>query len=486
MVPKARLRKADGKTGVVRPSSSGVCAIIAPCEKGTANQPASYARDDLAVTDFGNGILTGAASYMIPIAQNPVVLIRGTATTAGVYSAITTTGGGTSVVTAGASAPQDDYDSVIVTFITGGTIGVAGITYTESLDGGTNTSAKKALGTASTLTIPNSGVSLALAAGTILAGQTATFKTTGPRMTNSDITTALEALRTSSLRWEALLVLGHDADATTITTIDAWLLAREAEGRFRFFMANARGRNAGESEAAYLTAMDTAFSASASIRGIVAVDGGDLASATPGRTVIQKRPTSLAIAARLMDIAIGRDAAYVADGPVPGYSIADERANPKYHDELFFPGHDDIRLAALRSFDGRNGVFINNATVISPFGSDYVWAQHVRTMNRACEIAYDVMTAQLSAGINKNPKPGPAGEIYIAEESAREIDALVNQSLTELLGQVNDILFTLSRTDNIGANGPITLTGALNLVALAYVKGFDVTAAFARSITVKN
>ena len=485
MVPQARVTKTDGNTGVVAPSSRGILAIIAPAEKGPANSPVSVTKASLALSTFGTGVLTEDAAYVLATSKHPVVLVRAVASTAGAYGTVALTGTGTSVPTAGAAVPLADANALI-TIVNGGTRGTDGITYTYSLDGGATTSAVQSLGTATSITIPNSGVQIALAAGTLVAGDTITATVTGPKLTTGDIAAALEALRTSSLAWEFVLVDGHDATATTVSTLDAWLAAREGEGRYRGFIVNSRFKNAGETEAAYLTAMTTAWTSAASIRGCVGVDGGDLASAVPGRSSVLKRPTSLALAARLMASDYGRDAAYVKDGPVNGFALADTAGNPKNHDEALYPGLDAIRLVTLRSFDRRNGTFITNPNTIASAGSDFVWAQHIRTMNRACEIAYDVLTGELSRGVRKNPKLGPTGQVYIAEEDALKLDALVNAALNELRGQVNDLRFTLSRTDDIGSNGPALFTGDIAIESLKYAKQFDVNASFTRSIAVST
>jgi hypothetical protein len=371
----------------------------------------------------------------------------------------------------------------VVTIVAGGTRGVAGITFTYSLDGGLTTSAVQALATASTFNVPNSGVVLAFGTGTFVAGDTFSFALTGARMTTSDLSTALEALRITSLQWELVLVGGHDATGATVTILDTWLAAREAEGRYRSFICNAVPKGV-TTEAAYLTAMNTAWSAVASIRGCVGADVGDLVSSLPGRGLTQQRPVSLALAARAAKIAYGTDPAFVADGPVTGFGLADARSNPKNHDENIYPGLDALRLVTLRSFDRKAGTFITNANVISTQGSDYVWLQHVRTMNRACEISFDVLTQQLSRGVRKSTKTGPLGEVYIAEEDAQRIEQLVNQSLTELKSQVSDLRFTLSRTDNIGSNGPVVLNGDLKVSSLSYIKEIDENASFARTVSV--
>lgn len=485
MIPRARFTKTDGSTGVTVPSAEGICVIIAPSSTGVANQPQSHAKPSNIVSSFGGGVLVEYGAHMIDVTGKPVILIKADASTAAAYGAVALEGAGTSVPSAGAATPLDDYAAQI-DIVTGGTIGVAGITYTESLDGGVTKSAIKALGTATSITIPASGVQVALAAGTLIAGDTITAQTTGPRLTTADLATALEALRVSSLPWEIVLVGGHDATATTVSMLDLWLAAREAEGKYRGFVINARPRNVGESEAAYATAMTTAFATAASIRGCVCADGGNVVSSVPGRGIALMRPTALALAARLMSIPYGTDPSYVNDGPIAGgFTLSDEQGNPLFHDETAYPGLDDLRLVTLRTFEGRNGTFITNANVIAPAGSDFVWAQHFRTMNRACALAFAAVTGELSRGVHKNPTPGPAGARYIAEEDALAIEDIANAALNELRGQVTDLRFSLSRTDDIGSNGPAVLTGDVEIAALSYVKEFSVNARFVRSITVQ-
>jgi len=482
MLPQTKVNKKDGNTGVVKPGSKGICAIIAPCEKGTAALASMHVKPDLAVAEFGSGVLTEGAAYVMQITGNPVLCIRATASTAGTYGTVSHSGAGSSVATATVGAPFDDFE-IVVKFVAGGTVGVAGATYQVSINGGRDFGPVTALGTGNTIAIPTTGATLSLAAGTVLAGQTESFKTTGPRLTSGDISAALEALRISSQPWEFVLVLGHDASSTTISTLDAWLTAREKEGRFRGFIVNGAMKGA-TSESAYTTAMDTAFSASASIRGCVAADGGAFVSVIPGRAGYRTaRPTSLAFAARLMAIPYGTDAALVSDNPIPGFELGDGKGNPVYHDEALYPNLDDLRLVTLRTFDRRAGVYLTNPNVISPTGSDYVYAQHIRTMNRACEIAFDILTTNLSKGVRENPKIGPNNEKYIDEGDAQTMDDLVNTALNELRGQVNDLRFKLSRTDDIGANGPVTINAELMVDSLSYIKQFNVNASFVRAIS---
>lgn len=489
--PNVRFIKQDGNTGVVKPSTTGILAIIAASAIGTANQAATFARQADALSSYGLGPLVEGGGYYMQNAKKPVLLIKPTTTTAATYSSVSFTGTGTSVVTAGATAPLDDYD-VIVTFLTGGTIGVTGITFKYSLDGGASYSAATALGTANTLALTApvvasaSGVSFAFAAGTIVAGDSFTCRTSRAQMTNSDLVLALEALRVSQLPWDAVLIDG-DCSSTTISTVDSWLSGLEAAGVYKMAYMNTRRKTrpapSGETEAAYATAMATLLASSSTIRIDVSADGGDVPSPVTG--LLQFRPTALGVATRAMSFPIGVDPAEVDNGPIPGFQIADSNGNPKHHNEELYPGLDDLRLSTLRTMSGKNGVYINNARLLSPANSDYVYDQHARCMNAACTVAMSKLKDQLSKSVRKQA-PTNTGAIYILEQDAASIDAEVTAVMgVELKDQVNDQAFILSRTDDIGSNAGATVNGEVQIQSLAYLKHINVTTKFVRSITVK-
>lgn len=481
MIPSVEFQKVDGGTGVVRPSAVGVLAIIAAAQSGTNNSAGSFARRDELKATHGWGHLTEFGAYVQALSRKPIVAVKSAASTAGDYSALVITNEGTSVITEGASAPLDEFD-VVIQFTAGGTVGSAGAKYKYSLNGGKEFSKELALGTANTIAIPDTGVGVALAAGTILATTKVAFTTLGPKVTNADLPAALEALRVTSSPFDAVLV-DMEADATTVSTCDLWLKSLSTGGRFKTVVLTARPRNAGETEAQYKDALATIFDAAASTDVLVCADGGDLDSLLRG--ISQPRPTGLGVAARGMSIRVGEDPAYVGRGPLPGYRITDSRNNPKWHDEAKFPGLDDLRLTALRTIEGFNGVFINNARLLSPTNSDFVYWQHARTLNRGCEIAYQVLTKELSRGVEKNPEPGPNGERYIAEADARRFEGLVNAELERELvkpGEVDDMALLISRTDDIRSNAGAEITVELQSVSLAYVKKFKVSAGFVTAI----
>jgi len=99
-----------------------------------------------------------------------------------------------------------------------------------------------------------------------------------------------------------------------------------------------------------------------------------------------------------MLIPYGEDPAYVGRGPVIGFGLSDSNGNPKNHDENYAPGIDAIRLVSLRSLDRRRARTSRTPIRSRSRESDFVWLQHIRVMNRACEIAFDGLTNSSRSG----------------------------------------------------------------------------------------
>lgn len=479
MLPRVKFEKSDGNTGVVRPGATGIIVCIAPAEDGPTLQAQGHTSDKKLLEVFKRGPLAELGSYVMAVGGNPIVAIRAEADTPGAYGTIDTTGvvGGSSVVSNGSSEPLDDF-KVYVTVTEDGDVGTS-VKYRYSLDGGATLSPVQEE-TTTTLDIPNSGVSFTLGAGDLKAGDNWSVSTTGAKMSSTNVSDALEALRVSTLPYEGLIV--HvEADSTIVGLLDQWTAAREPQGKFKYFLTNARMRDVGEEDADYQTAMSAAFSSVATIRGCVGADGGNHVETLRGIT--QARPTSWGIAGRAAAKQIAVDPAYVADGAIPGFSVADVRGNLEFHDEAIDPGLDDVRLSTFRTWNNRSGTYLTNARVLSAEGSDYVYLQHIRVMNRACEIAYELLTESLSLGVRKQ-KDGNL--VRIKEEDALLIEERVNAAVRQALkGQVTDVLFTLSRTDDIGSNAGAIVNASLEVEALAYIKEFDVISRFTRSITAR-
>lgn len=489
MLPSAPINKANGNVGAVKPSVTGVLAIIAFSTLGTANQAQTFTRQTDVVASRGIGPLTDFAAYYMQNAKLPALCITPTCTTQGTYGSVTKTGTGTFTATATSGTfPADDYD-VIVEFLAGGALGTTGITYEYTLDGGNNWSGTLALGTGLTISLNapvvnlSTGVEFTLATtgtSTVVAGDSFTCFTTRPQMQSSDLITALQALFVTKAPWDNVLI-DVNATSTLVSDVDTWITGIETNGKYKFAWMNTRMKNrpvpATETEAAFATAMGSLLATTSTINVDVGTDGGYLPSPVTG--LVMPRPASLAIATRKMSFGLGVDPAFTGNGPVPGFQISDSNGNPLWHDEAIFPGLDALRLSTFRSLEGEQGVYITNANILSASGSSYVYDQHATTMNAACQVAFAQLALELSKGVQTQPPDPTSGAEYILETDAEAIDQQVNPPVQAALSkQVQAVEFALSRTDNLAADGdgPVTVTADLQVQYLKYIKTIQTTA----------
>ena len=180
---------------------------------------------------------------------------------------------------------------------------------------------------------------------------------------------------------------------------------------------------------------------------------------------------------------IGTDPAEVDLGPVPSFQISSE-GNPNDWDEFLYQSLDSQRIATLRTFatGGPTGTFITNANVLISAGSDLVWLQLLRVLNKACSIAWQILNTQLSRGVNTVYNQ-TTGAVNIAEANAQRIEQLVNGPLQSgLSGQCTAAQFNLNRDDNLATAGA-PVNGTVAVVPKFYLKNIQVIAALVKSIS---
>lgn len=468
--PSVTITELDGALGVLPQSGGKLHALVGPSSAGLTNTPAAFAKARDIIANYTSGPLVEAATHYVERYQRPVIVVRTGNTVAGAAAALVNTVSGTSVITLGASTPVDDAE-LVWRAATGGTIGTAGITYQWSADGGRNWSAVSALGTATTFTFPGSGVTINFAAGTIVAGDKTTTRTTAPNWNAAELGTALDALMTSSLPWEILQVVGP-IDATAFDTIELKIAALAAAGKPRTWVGNTRVPNAGESEAAYRTALQAIFASKATVYGSLCAGACRLISSVSGRQY--RRPVSYVVGAREAASSEEVNNADVNLGPLVGVSIRDANGNPDEHDESLYPGLDDDRFTVLRTIEDYAGVYLNRPRIFSPAGSDFRLVPHRRVLNVANLALRAYMTRRLNRPILVDAATG-----YILEEEALEIEAGARAVLRAVLlakPKASGATFALSRTDNLLST--FTLTGDARVLPLAYAEWINLTLGF--------
>lgn len=162
MIPSVQNTILDNQLGIRAPADA-VLTIIATATDGAVATPANFTQIEDVTDEFTSGPLVECAAYAIERYGLTCRCIRAETVTPGDYDTIDITGvTGTCVPAVDtAQVPVDDQE-VVVTIVTGGTIGVTGMTYTYSLDGGVTTHGPFALGTALTLALSGSGAGFLL------------------------------------------------------------------------------------------------------------------------------------------------------------------------------------------------------------------------------------------------------------------------------------------------------------------------------------
>lgn len=392
---------------------------------------------------------------------------------------------GTAVPSMGSvAAIADEYADVLVKVNTGGTLGTGPITLQASMDGGNTYSPPVTITSALTFTpvMPVTGAStgvpitLGTSTETLVTGDFLRVHPVPAQPNSSDLVSALASLASTEFDWDLVFVEGYTT-STLFGVEDAWSTAQAGSGVFPLFITNTIHRNipAGQTDAAFQTAVVAVLAGSSSINVCPNADYCDYTSAITG--VIKPVPVAITAAARLESVGIGVDAAAVVTGPLPAsINITGTNGQPKWHNEGTQSGLDSVSigLGTLRTFSDRPGVYITNEYIHSGTGSAFVFAQNARVANACCAAAFSALTDLLSSGFDRNPKTG-----FILESEALRIEAHVQPEVDQVsAGAVSGVQFVLSRSDiNLG-NAPATLTGFVYVQSLLYAKFFVVQQAF--------
>lgn len=430
---------------------------------------------DFAITGTGISVALSAGTLV----AGDVATFSTTAHVNASAGTLVVTGAGTAAITLDASThPNDDYE-IQIRFINGGTRGVDGITYRESRDGGRTETPLKQLGTATSIVVANTGgVKVDIGAGTILAGQKISFPTVAPCWNNTELGTALDALKASAIKKGLIRIVGP-IDGTAFDVITTKLPEKKY-----CWVGNTRMSVGAETEANYFASLAAAFSSRATKNGMLCAGAVRLISQISGLNY--RRPAADVIGALQGSVSEEVDIAAVDVGLLKGVSVRDENGNPivGLHDETANPGLDDARFAVVRTWgdddESPEGCYTNRPRLFSPEGSDFYLVPHRLVMN----IAHAVVTAffihRLSKEIVVNKKTGYALESELLEMETGATNALRAALLEK--PKASDAYVTLSRTNNLLAKQP--LTGDYFVVPLAYPEDVALSGGFSNPANV--
>ena len=219
--PQASLSIAT--TGGAYAGGDGYAVIMACVGKNADGVPRVFTGISALIDqhDYAPGV--DLAAHLLAKTKCPIVFVPLPIVTAGAVRMQRSTGTGTSIISlsAGTYGYLEEVDATL-TVTTGGTIGTdPGPIFSLSLDGGRTTKTIR-LKSASSYTIPYVGIVLNFAAGTMVAGDTFSFRMTAPKWDNAGLTaarTALAAQQKASRSWNIVGDLANSTEAGYVTTI---------------------------------------------------------------------------------------------------------------------------------------------------------------------------------------------------------------------------------------------------------------------------
>lgn len=476
-----------GGAAVVVPGAT-TQLIMGICSGGVANQIIGTQNPNTLVSNLGYGPLVEAAA-LVTQSGGTVLAMKLPTVTAGSYQSggVTFTGSGTSVITM-TGTPFDTYYLKFVV-VAGGTIGTAGITFQISLDAGRNFGAILSLGTATTYAIPNTGMTMNFAAGTLVAADTATIGSIEPLWNDAGVEAGLKAFQASPYAIGgvgSMFLVGTCAGSDT-TTIDTLGMTPLQNGYvYNRLIENARDASppaayggSGESEATWMASIETAFSVVSAERASVSGGFYNMPSVflnPAGGSPAYRRPLSWTLACREVQIPPQRHAGRVKDGPLAQIvinPITDPQDGFVYHDERLNPGLDAARFNSAWTRVGLPGYYDVNPNLMSPPTSSFPILPLGNVMDVACDIVHQIGQTEIDSDVRLNQN----GTIY--ENDARAIEAIFSAALqanmlsTQMISGFN---VTVDRTNNVRVTSTVNVTVTIN--PRGYVEEVSATIGF--------
>lgn len=451
----------DGGLGIVPVAANNVVACVGVCSGGTANTVATFSDITTMKNALGTGPLVEAAAHIMAVSGQQVVTCKVTSSAPTTPLGAVTNGGTGSSVLSVSGTPVDSYAAQVkvVTGSTGPTTGIG--TFQYSLDGGSTWSIVTSLPVAGTFTVPNTGILLTFATGTLVAGDVYSFAATGPIFTTANMNTALDTLLADTSSYFLVHVVGQPADSTAGAALSAALESKLIGAETTLFRYVRGLINAEDDTDANLK---TNYAAVSNTRTMIAAGYARIVSQLSGAQM--KRPAAFTIAARAASVSPVQDLGAVADGGLKGVTAL-------LRDEQKTPGLDAARFATLRTIVGLPGFYVTNPRIMSAPTSDYQFLQYGRLMDIASTLNRFALLFFLNAQIRVKNVTGPqAGTIVEADAQQIEqrVDSIVRTGTTQP-GYATDIIVVLDRTINVLSTQ--RLSTKLRVLPPGYAKYID-------------
>jgi hypothetical protein len=450
-----------GQTYLVRDGGMGVLSngavfpvVFGHCSAGTANSLYLSNNQNSLRDTLGQGQAVELALPLITKAGG-VLVMKTAASTAGVAGAVTKTaiGASTGTVTV-AGAPYDAYQ-VRVRIKATGALGVARFDYTrESLAAAPSYSEEITVPAGGTYAIPNTNLTLTFVPGggpTIFEnGDSHAFSCTAPQYTTADLATAFAAF---------LLALGKNdvqqvhftgrsssgaAAATMAATIATQMGLLEARHRWARGVMDA-GNDTGPN-------VKTAFASFASTRVAVVFGTADIVTLNvqPGWGT-PRFSAAFAFSERVVGCDLSENPGRVASGNLS------PRVRSIQNDENLSQSFLEAdKINTLRTHDGEDGFYTTNGYLKSASGSDFIYWDWGRVVDRACRVCFETLQPWLLRKVriltDGTGRIDPRDAVRIEKAVTSQLRAALKGPTVEGvpdMDHVSDLLFKVDLTNDV-------------------------------------
>lgn len=450
-IPGLRNIEVEGQLRGVARASALVC-VLGVSSDGTPLQIALDSRVTGITSRVGYGPMPELAAQVA--ASGASVAYCKLPGTPGDPSAVSHEGTGAAMTVTG-----DPYAAyvVVVRVVKGGTVGAAGVKLEYSLNGGASYQPPVSIGASDSLVLPNTGLEVEFAAGTLVAGETYAFTTPAPTWQIADVVLALDKIKRSRLPIDCVALAGA-ASASDVLQFSNAIAALKPFGKHLWGLAEVRMPNAGETDAVYAAAIDAAFT-TATNNVAVAAFAARVPSAITG--ILERRTPLYGSINDLTPETVSENAAAI-DGHAANAFLTDDLGNEIEHNALYDESLTD-RFLVYRTWPGQaDGVYLTWARLLSTPGSSFQLILHRRIVNRAEQISDRFMAGQVHRPLAAKP------DGTITESDAKRIETgLIADLRSGLAGDVSAVRYVLDRTKVI-TTVPSQIEGDLYVQPFGY------------------
>jgi hypothetical protein len=468
-----------GQTFIVRDGGMGLLnngavypVVLGHCSGGTVNTLYLSNNQNSLRDTLGHGQAVELALPLITSAGGVLVLKTATST-AGVAGAVTKTAIGTSTGTITvAGAPYDAFQ-VKVRIKATGALGVARFDYAlDQLGVAPTYSEEITVPSGGTYAIPGTNLTLTFVpgGGPVLfeSGDYHVFACTAPQYTTSDLATAFAAFLLAIGKNDVQQVhfTGRSASGAAAATMAAAVATQLGllEARHRW----ARGvMDAGNDTGANVK---TAFASFSNSRVAIVFGTADIPTLNPHAGWGTPRFTAaFAFSERVVGCDLSENPGRVASGALRVSAIQND-------ENLAQSFLEADKINTLRTHDGEDGFYSTNGFLKSPSGSDFLYWDWGRVVDRNCRVAFETLQPWLLRKVriltDGTGRIDPRDAERIQKAVTAKLRAAMKGPTVEAVPDMNhvtDLLFTVDLTNDVKSTRQILYT--LQLVPTIPVEG---------------